>query len=109
MQKALKLALAVILALGLLGPVGLGAMRGAAEVTMTGKIVCALCTLNKADQKDCQDVFVSNDEVEYYIEKNKTATDAGHVCTSEVSATVTGTVSEKDGKKWITASKITKR
>ena len=34
---------------------------------------------------------------------------AGEACTTEIKATVTGTVSEKDGKKWITPTKIEKQ
>ncbi len=82
----------------------------AAEETLTGKIMCAMCTLKKADAKECQDVLVVTDAngavTEYYVEKNAVAEKAGDVCTGEVPATITGTVSEKDGKKWITPSKI---
>ena len=45
---------------------------------------------------------------EYYVTKNKVSQDSGEACTDAVPATVVGTVSEKDGHKWITASKITK-
>jgi hypothetical protein len=41
--------------------------------------------------------------------KNDAAEKAGHQCSKEAKATVTGAVSEKDGKKWITASKIEKQ
>lgn len=105
MSKAVKLALAVILALGLLVPTVASASE---EVTMTGKIVCAKCTLHKADAKACQDVFVSKDSVEYYISKNDAAGEAGHACGGEVPATVTGTVTEQDGRNWIATSSIKK-
>lgn len=82
----------------------------AAEETLTGKIMCAMCTLKKADAKECQDVLVVTDAkggtTEYYVEKNAVAKKAGDVCTGAVAATITGTVSEKDGRKWIAASKI---
>ena len=45
---------------------------------------------------------------EYYIAKNAAADEAGHQCKTEAKAKVTGTVSEKDGKKWIEATKIEK-
>jgi hypothetical protein len=85
----------------------------AAEETYSGSLMCAMCTLHKADAHECQDILVVTDangtKVEYYITKNDVAAKAGEACTAEIKATVTGTVSEKDGKKWLTASKIEKR
>ena len=81
------------------------------EVTLKGEIVCARCYLNKPDAKECQDVLLVKDPMgttEYYVTKNKVSQDSGEACTDAVPATVVGTVSEKDGHKWITASKITK-
>ncbi len=91
--------------------VGLAASPAAVEeTTLSGKVVCAKCTLKKADAKECQDVLVVKGDgdaaVEYYIVKNEVAKEFGHTCTGEKPATVTGTVSEKDGKKWIAATKI---
>jgi hypothetical protein len=100
MKTLAKLGLAVALVLGLVA----GAYA-ADETTMTGKIVCAKCSLKKADATKCQDVLVSGN-AEYYVEKNDVATKFGHVCSGEKPAVVTGTVSEKDGKKWITPSKM---
>lgn len=83
------------------------------ETTLSGTLACAKCTLKKADAAKCQDVLVvkdaSGNATEYYVAKNETAEKAGHQCQKESHATVTGTVSEKDGKKWITASKIEKQ
>lgn len=79
------------------------------EVTLTGSVVCAKCTLKKADAKECQNVLVVKDgdkADEYYIAKNTVSTKFGHVCKGEKPATVTGTVAEKDGKKWLTATKM---
>jgi hypothetical protein len=82
------------------------------EVTMSGTIMCAKCSLKKEDAKECQDVLVVKDAdgkaTHYYITKNESAKEAGHTCSGEAAATVTGTVSEKDGKMWIAASKIVK-
>ena len=90
---------------------GLAAGAAAAEpVTMTGKVMCAKCTLKKADAKECQDVLVVKDAkgatAEYYLVKNAVQEKFGHVCTGEKPATVTGTVAEKDGKKWLEATKM---
>lgn len=100
-----------LLAAALALVVGLVASPAAAEeITLSGSIMCAKCTLKKADAKECQDVLVvKNDSgatAEYYIVKNEVAEKFGHTCTGEKPATVTGTVSEKDGKKWIAATKI---
>lgn len=84
----------------------------AAEVTHSGVLVCAKCMLKKADAHECQDVLIvtaaNGDKTEYYVTKNEVAEKAGEACTLEVKARVTGEISEKDGKKWITPSKIEK-
>jgi uncharacterized protein DUF6370 len=107
-QQMFKLGLAVALMLAFVATTA----RAADEVTVNGTIVCAKCKLKKADASKCQDVLVATDAqgatTEYYIAKNDTSEKAGHACTTETKASVTGTVSEKDGKKWITASKIEK-
>ena len=81
------------------------------EITLKGEMVCARCYLNKPDAKECQDVLLVKEQgatTEYYVTKNKVSQDSGEACTEKVPATIVGTVSEKDGRKWITASKITK-
>jgi hypothetical protein len=87
-----------------------GAAAWADEVTFSGTIVCAKCTLKKGDAKECQNVLLvpgaDGKDVEYYLAKSKAADAVGEVCTGKKAVTVTGTVSEKDGRKWITASKV---
>lgn len=95
-----RLALALALTAGLAA----AALAGD-DVTLTGKVMCAKCQLKKADAKACQDVLVVADaqgNQEYYITKNAVAEKFGHVCKSTKPAKVTGTVSEQDGKKWLT-------
>ena len=84
----------------------------AADETFEGSMVCAKCYLKKADAKECQDVLLvakaDGTKAEFYITKNEVAKKAGEACTTEVKAKVTGTLSEKDGKTWLTPSKIEK-
>jgi hypothetical protein len=81
----------------------------AKAVTVTGKLVCAKCSLKKADAKECQNVIVADENgksVEYYLAKNAVTEEFGHTCKGEKNVVATGTVAEKDGKTWITASKL---
>lgn len=102
MVKA-ALVLAVVVALG-----GLAFAGGEKEVTVSGDISCAKCTLKKADAKECQDVLVAKgaNAGEYYLVKNEALEKFGHSCQGAKNATVTGTVKEKEGKMWLTAKKI---
>lgn len=107
MTKLLDCAAAILVALVLFAPAAI-----AAEDTLSGTLVCAKCALKKADAGECQDVLLVKDAngatTEYYVEKNTVAEEAGEACTLEIKATVTGTVTEKDGRKWIAPSKIEK-
>jgi hypothetical protein len=85
------------------------AAEEAKTVTVTGKIVCAKCSLQKDDAKACQNVIVATEggkTVEYYLVKSPLAEEFGHVCKGEKNVVATGTVTEKDGKTWITATKL---
>ena len=89
---------------------GLASAALAADVTLTGNVACAKCTLKKADAKECQDVLVvagaNGATTEYYIVKNAVLEGFRPHVHGEKAVTVTGTVSEKDGKKWITPSRM---
>ena len=103
MKTFAKLGLAAALVLGLVVSV----QAGDEAVTLQGEVMCAKCTLKKADATECQDVLVVSEgdtKGEYYVVKNDVAEKFGHVCSSKKAAKVTGTVAEKDGKKWITAT-----
>lgn len=104
MKTLARVGLTLALVLGFVA-----ATQAGDEKTVTGKVMCAKCALKKADATACQDVLVAKDgdkTVEYYVEKNEVAKAFGHVCGGEKPAVVTGTVSEKDGKKWIAPSKM---
>ena len=106
-MKMLQWMLVLVAVVGLAAVVLAG--DEAQTVTVTGKIVCAKCTLHKAEAKECQSVLVADEKgatTEYYIEKNDVAEKFGHVCKGEKGAVITGTVSQKDGKTWIAATKI---
>ena len=97
MKTLFKLGLAAVVAFGLAA-----SAPAADETTVTGKVVCGKCSAKKAES--CQNMLVTADGQEYWLEKSDAANKFGHVCKGEKNATVTGTVSEKDGKKWLTAS-----
>ena len=106
-MKLLRL-LVVLVAAAALAGVGY-AGEDAKTVTVTGKIVCAKCSLHADDAKECQNVIVADVDgksVQYYIAKNSLSEEFGHVCKGEKNVIATGTVSEKDGKTWITPTKM---
>jgi hypothetical protein len=82
----------------------------AEEVTLSGEMMCAKCTLKVEGATKCQDVLVTKGEdgkkTHYYVVKNEVAEKAGHTCTSKRPATATGTIAEQDGMIWLTASSL---
>jgi hypothetical protein len=84
--------------------------KEAKEVTLKGKLVCGKCTLKEEDE--CTNVLVveKGGKKTNYILKDEGKSEKYHkgICKpgSEKRATVTGTVEEKDGKKYITVKKI---
>lgn len=78
------------------------------SVTLKGEAVCAKCELHETSK--CQTAIrVKEDgkDVIYYTVNNDVAK-AFHknICQAPAKVTATGTVSEKDGKKMITLTKI---
>lgn len=105
----MKNALRLTLALAVLLTVASVARAHDHEVTLSGKMACAHCTLKTEGVKSCQDALVVDKDGQstlYFFAKNEVAKKFGHVCSGEKHVTVTGKVTEKDGKKWIEASKI---
>lgn len=78
-------------------------------VTLTGEAVCAKCELHET--KSCQNVLEvkrGDGTIKFYLTKNDVS-DKFHdnICSSGgEKVTVTGTLSKKDGKEILTASKI---
>jgi uncharacterized protein YgiB involved in biofilm formation len=106
-MKIFRLLMALVAVASLAG----FALAGEEEktVTVTGKVVCAKCVLKKADAKECQNVLIAEVDgktVEYYIAENKLSEEFGHTCMGEKQVIATGTVSEKDGKIWISPTKM---
>jgi len=78
------------------------------EVTLKGNIVCGKCTLKEtAECSNVLQVKEGDKTVNYYID-DEGKTEKYHSCKpdSMKAATVTGVVTEKDGKKHIKASKV---
>ena len=79
------------------------------EVTITGKAVCAKCTLHESDK--CQTVIqaqVAGKTVNYYVTQNDVSKGFHkNICgNAGEQVTATGTITEKDGKEMLTVSKI---
>jgi len=107
-----KSALLVVVSLAIVLAGGAYAGEEAEAVTLEGRLVCAHCTLKVEGVKSCQSVLqVAADEKDaeptfYYIAKNDVSEELGMTCKGDKSAKITGTVAEKDGKKWLAATKI---
>ena len=103
MRTLLTATLCIAVLLALTSPVG----AQTKEVKVTGKVTCAKCDLKK--EKDCATVIVAKEggkDVTYYLDEASHKANHGAVCQGGKEGTVTGTVSEKGGKKIITATKV---
>ena len=103
MRSVLKIALcvAVLTALALT----VGAQNH--ETQLTGKITCAKCDLKL--EKNCATVVVVNEngkDAVYYLDAKSGKANHDAICQGSKQGTVTGVVSEKGGKKTITATKV---
>jgi hypothetical protein len=119
-QKPLKetiMKIARIIAVGVVGTMFLAARvqaadAPAAQVTLTGKLACAMCVLKQKDVKSCTNVLVvpeAGKDVLYALAENPVV----HAyemaaCEKALPVKVTGTVAEKAGKRTLTASRIEK-
>ena len=101
MNTLAKLVLAAILLVGFVAAASAGD-----EKTLTGKVMCAHCTLKKADVTKCQDVLVVEDgqkTTEYYVEKNAVAEKFGHACSGAKPAIWAPMPSSAAACRWPTA------
>lgn len=77
------------------------------ETTMTGTITCAKCGLKMADSCNTAMTVKENGKDTVYMfdaESDKAHHEA--FCKGSKKGTVTGMVTEKDGKKWVKVSKV---
>jgi hypothetical protein len=100
---ALSVVIAVVMVVAFVG----GVCADDKEVTLKGTITCAKCDLKQADA--CHTVVkVEEDgkDVVYYFDKDSSKKYHKKICTSPTKGTVTGSVSEEDGKKVIKVTKL---
>ena len=81
--------------------------KKAEEKTLTGTITCGKCDLG-VDKKCATVIKVleGGKDVVYYFDAAGDKKHHGKICKTPTEGTVTGTVSEKDGKKIVTVSKV---
>ncbi len=106
-MKNLKLIIALLAGLALTS-LTTTAFAADKEVTITGDACCAKCALHKSDK--CQTVVkatVDGKEVMYYLTGKEAKTFHEKICSgTSQKVTVTGKVTEKDGKEMLKATKI---
>ena len=108
-MKKLKLTIALLAGLAVASVTTTAFAADAKEVTITGDASCAKCTLHIADK--CQTVVkatVDGKEVSYYLTGKEAKTFHQNICSKAEGekVTVTGKVTEKDGKEMLHATKI---
>ncbi len=96
-------------ALILLGWGGLARAEDVKAMTLKGTLECGKCALHETDAcSNVLDVKSGTTDTKYYLVDNDlTRSDHAKICTApKDNVSVTGTISEKDGKKWLTATAI---
>jgi RecG-like helicase len=76
-------------------------------VTIKGQVICAKCGLGK--EKACMTVVLEkkgDKEILYYFDKDSDKKYHKEICQEAKDGSVTGEVTEKDGKKTIKVSKV---
>lgn len=94
--------------IALMGLLAIPAFAADKEVTITGEGKCAKCALHETEK--CQNVIQTQEDgktVTYYLAQNPTSKDFHeNLCKKSEKVTATGTVTEENGKKVLTVSKI---
>jgi hypothetical protein len=94
--------------IALVGLLAVPAFAADKEVTITGEGKCAKCALHETDH--CQSVIQTQEDgktVTYYLAQNDTSKDFHeNICKKSEKVTATGVVTEENGKKILTVSKI---
>jgi hypothetical protein len=106
---AWSMALGLMVALALMVGARADDKKEDKEVTLKGKICCAKCELKEEGRTKCATVIVVKEddkEVTYYFDKDSDKKNHKKICTEAKNGKVTGTVEEKDGKKWVKATKV---
>ena len=104
-----QLACLLMLAFLVTGTVVAGEAEAEAAVTLEGTVLCAKCAFEEEGRKKCQNVLVVEEDGEkmhYYLTATEANKDFGDVSMKSPTVRVTGTVSEKDGRTWLDATKI---
>ena len=77
------------------------------DVTLKGEVACAKCVLKKSDNCVATVVVKTGDREEiYYFDKESQDKYGKECCSEKRMARITGTAVEKDGKRWITVTKV---
>lgn len=94
--------------IALAGLLAIPAFAADKEVTITGEGMCTKCSMHET--KKCGTAIQTQEDgktVTYYVAKNGVSDDFHeNICKKNEKVTATGTVSEENGKKILTASKI---
>ncbi len=109
----MKTALTMLLGLGMAFALVLTATaddkKDAKEVTLKGTITCAKCDLKVEGQTKCHTVIKVKDgdkDVVYWLDETSSKKNHKEICQEAKKGSVKGTVSEKDGKKWVKATEV---
>ncbi len=108
-MNKLKLTIALLAGIALAGLTTTAFAADSKEVTVTGTALCAKCALHTADK--CETVVkatVDGKEVIYHLTGKEAKTFHQNICSKAEGekVTVTGKVTEKDGKEMLHATKI---
>jgi Family of unknown function (DUF6370) len=109
-EFSMKTWFVAVVAVALISPLLVGysaAQQKDKEVTLKGKVTCAKCDLGV--EKNCTTVIVVKEkdkDVVYYFDTKANKDYHAEICSDSKEGEVTGVVSDKDGKKTVTVSKV---